>query len=170
MQQLFTIGIVVFLVLTGIAKSVPANSRIRILHDGKDQVVSPREKQRLIRAIKSIYGDTEKVTADKLQLIETDYYPHGVRRTRGVMLLRMNNKVFILTDFCDNDWTEMWIWVYRRPYKTASRRSHFCETRKLKLKLVEVTKYEPKGRAKARESHHSTPRGNQTEIYACARR
>jgi hypothetical protein len=147
MQQLFRIGLVIFLVLTGIAQSVPGKSRIRILHQRKNEVVSPREKQRLIRAIKSIYGANEKVTSDKLEVIDSDHYPH-VRRTRGVMLLRMNNKAFILDDFCDNDWTEMSIWVYRRPYKTASSGSHFCEARKLRLRLVEVTKYEPKGTTK----------------------
>ena len=145
MQQLFRIGIVLFLVLTGITESVPAKNRIRILHQRKDEAASPREKQRLIRAIKSIYGATEKITSDKLQLIESNFYPQGISRTRGVMLLQMNNKAFILTDFCDNDWSEMWIWVYRRPFKTASSGSHFCEARKLKLRLVEVTKYEPKG-------------------------
>jgi hypothetical protein len=97
--------------------------------------VSTATKRKLLKAIKSIYGAKEAVTIDQLQLRSTS---PGWGEEVGVVLLQENRILYLLTDACDNDWSEMDIYVYTLPHTVTAKGRRRCPRRPMRVVEVEV--------------------------------
>jgi len=96
--------------------------------------VSVATKKRLVRAIKSIYGAREPVTIEVLELRSPSSAPEV-----GLLLLRTKQASYLITDACDNDWSEMDIYVFNVPHIIKPKRKRKCTNRPLSFREVEIT-------------------------------
>jgi hypothetical protein len=98
--------------------------------------VSTATKKKLLRAIKSIYGAKEPVTIEELQL--RSIYP-GFDPYSGLLLLRTKRASYLLRNACDNDWSEMDIYIYNLPHIIKPKGKRQCISRRLKIREVQIT-------------------------------
>lgn len=97
--------------------------------------VSIATKRRLVKAIKSIYGAKEPVTIDQLQLRSAS---PGWDEQVGVLILQERGILYLLTEPCDNDWSEMDIYVYTLPHTVTAKGRRRCPRRPIRVREVEV--------------------------------
>jgi hypothetical protein len=118
--------------------SNPSNSEPALI---LPQEVSESEKNKVLRAIKSHYGDKE---ADKIADLNFIKASPTWPASRGVVLRESKGKLYLLTSSCDTDWSEMEILIYSKPYEIKRGIENLnCEHRKVRLKLAEVKQNEP---------------------------